>query len=186
MHMFDEKIATRVGVHAAVIYQNILFWTEKNAANEKHLYEGRFWTYNSVKAWQKLLPYLTEKQIRSAIDRLVEEGLIVTGVFNANPYDRTKWYSPSVYMDLPEPKNTIAQEGEGTIAQEGEPIPDINTDKKPDLDLPRLNLDFSRLSSLQRKMIREGSSVLVDGRLLGGQELQKASVALKAWESRVG
>ena len=35
MHSFDPEIAKKVGVNAAVIYQNIIFWTEKNAANKK-------------------------------------------------------------------------------------------------------------------------------------------------------
>ena len=33
MHSFDPMVAERVGVNAAVIYQNFLFWCEKNKAN---------------------------------------------------------------------------------------------------------------------------------------------------------
>jgi antibiotic biosynthesis monooxygenase (ABM) superfamily enzyme len=95
MHSFDPKIAKRVGVNAAVLYQNIVWWCAKNAANRHNEHGGRFWTYNSVKAWAELFPYLTSKQIRSALDRLEAEGLIVSGIFNVSAYDRTKWYSPS-------------------------------------------------------------------------------------------
>jgi hypothetical protein len=35
MHSFDPEIAKKVGVNAAVIYQNIVWWTQKNAANKQ-------------------------------------------------------------------------------------------------------------------------------------------------------
>ena len=31
-HSFDPDIAARVGCNAAVIYQNLFYWAEKNAA----------------------------------------------------------------------------------------------------------------------------------------------------------
>lgn len=37
MHIFDEEIACDVGMAAAVIYQNIYFWVEKESEIlEKH------------------------------------------------------------------------------------------------------------------------------------------------------
>lgn len=125
MHSFDPLIAARVGVNAAVLYQNIVWWCAKNAANGHNKHEGRFWTYNSVKAWAVLFPYMTAKQIRTALDRLEDYGLILSGCFNASAYDRTKWYCPESQCDLP----CRAIE----IAQDGEPIPVINTDIKPDI-----------------------------------------------------
>ena len=124
MHSFDPKIAKRVGVNAAVLYQNIVWWCAKNAANRHNEHGGRFWTYNSVKAWAELFPYLTSKQIRSSLDRLEAEGLIVSGSFNVSAYDRTKWYSPSGKTDLPSMANEIAQKGE--------PIPVSKPVSKPD------------------------------------------------------
>jgi len=124
MHSFDPKIAERVGVNAAVLYQNIVWWCAKNAANRHNEHDGRFWTYNSVKAWAELFPYLTLKQIRSALDRLEDEGLILSGCYNASAYDRTKWYCPSSQAELPSRANEIARKGE--------PIPVSKPDIKPD------------------------------------------------------
>ena len=39
-HSFDPDIAAKVGLNAAVIYQNILWWCEKNAANDHNLHGG--------------------------------------------------------------------------------------------------------------------------------------------------
>lgn len=125
-HSFDPEVAKRVGVNAAVIFQNILWWAEKNAANDKHHHDGRYWTYNSISAFETLFDYLTAKQIRTALDKLEADGLLMTGNFNASPYDRTKWYSPTCLIEQPHlPKKA------NEIAQKGEPIPDSKPDTKP-------------------------------------------------------
>lgn len=111
MHSFNPEIAEKVGVNAAVIYQNILWWAQKNAANEKHFHDGRYWTYNSILAFESLFPYLTAKQIRSALSCLEDEGFIVSGNYNQSTYDRTKWYSPNGQLDLPCRANGFDPEG---------------------------------------------------------------------------
>ena len=125
-HSFDPVIAKQVGLNAATIYQNILFWAETNAANNKHIHDGYIWTYNSITAFSDLFPYLTLKQIRTALTKLEDDGFIVSGCYNKSAYDRTKWYAPTCpvgKLDLPS--------GANEIALKGEPIPDINTDNKP-------------------------------------------------------
>jgi hypothetical protein len=125
-HHFDPNIAAQVGCNAAVIYQNIFYWAEKNAANGRHFYDGCWWTYNSISAFSELFPYLTGKQIRTALDKLETSGLIISGSFNKSAYDRTKWYSPTcLKAETHLPKKTNED------AQKGEPIPDINTNNKP-------------------------------------------------------
>jgi len=123
MHSFDPEIAKDVGVNAAVLYQNILWWTQKNAANNKHCHDGRYWTYNSIKAFDDLFPYLTTAQIRRALEKLEAAGLILSGTFNKAAYDRTKWYCPSQQINLSKIANGIAEKGE--------PIPDSKPDIKP-------------------------------------------------------
>lgn len=92
-HSFDVEIAEKVGVHAAVLYNNIRHWIAKNAANEQHFHDGMYWTYNSKRAFAELFPYMSERQVRTALEKLKEEGYIVAGNFNMNPYDKTLWYA---------------------------------------------------------------------------------------------
>ena len=92
-HSFNVGVAKKYDVTTAIILDNLFFWTEKNRANEKHFYEGRFWTYNSKKAMVELFPYLTARQIDYAVKKMVESGIIITGNFNENKYDRTLWYA---------------------------------------------------------------------------------------------
>jgi hypothetical protein len=124
LHSFSPDIAGRVGINAAVIYQNVLFWTQKNVANGKQVKDGKVWTYNSVKAWAELFPYLTENQIRTALAKLVEAGLIFEGNHNPVAYDRTKWYGVPVEIHLG--KNTNG------FGEKPEPIPDSKPVIKPD------------------------------------------------------
>lgn len=92
-HSFDIDIAVKVGVNAAVIYNNILHWVAWNKANELNYKCGHYWSYNSMKAFAELFPYMTEKQIRGAVDKLKDEGLIKVGHFNTDKRNRTNWYT---------------------------------------------------------------------------------------------
>lgn len=135
INAFDSEVAKLVGVNAAVLFKNIEYWVEKNATNGQNEHDGRFWTYNSVKAFSEQFPYMTEKQTRSALKRLEDSGLVEAGVYNDAAYDRTKWYT------LTDEGVRICRNGNihlpmraNQTAPQGEPIPDDNqmtTSKEP-------------------------------------------------------
>ena len=133
-HHFSVEVAVEYGVNAAILFQNICFWCEKNRANGTNQHDGLYWTYNSRKAFHELFPYMSEKQIKAALDKLIVNGLITTGTYNVEAWDRTLWYAVTKKgycifrnrkMDMPEMSNADAQ----SVT----PIPyikhsDINTD----------------------------------------------------------
>lgn len=90
---FNKDVAKDVGTDAAIILSNIQYWCKKNEANDKHFHDGRYWTYNSVRAFNKLFYYLTPRQISHCLDKLKKKGYIITGNYNDVAYDRTIWYS---------------------------------------------------------------------------------------------
>ena len=92
-HSFDIQIASEYGMAAAVLLESFYFWTDKNRSDGKHLHDGRYWTYSSVKALVNQYPYLSKDKIATAIKKLVSAGLLLEGSYNENPYDRTKWYA---------------------------------------------------------------------------------------------
>lgn len=92
-HSFDVEIAKEYGLKEAILMNNLWFWIEKNKANEIHYYDGTYWTYNSVKAFNKLFPYLSERQINNTLKELKDKGIIQTGNYNKSAYDRTMWYA---------------------------------------------------------------------------------------------
>ena len=91
--LFDIDVAIQYGEREAVIIQLFQFWISKNKANNKNFYNGHYWTYNSVEAWQQLLPLYTKKQLRSTLDNLCQQGVLIRGNFNKNKFDRTCWYA---------------------------------------------------------------------------------------------
>lgn len=94
-HSFNVEIAIMHGVDEAIVLQNLCYWQQKNKANNKHFYDGRYWAYNSLKAFQELFPYWSKRQLERILKHLEDKGCIVTGNFNDTAYDRTKWYSVS-------------------------------------------------------------------------------------------
>lgn len=134
-HSFDIEIAKEYGVNAAILFQNIHFWCEKNRANGMNLHDGLYWTYNSRKAFRELFPYMSEKQIKAALDKLIENGLITTGTYNEDARDRTLWYAVTKKGDcIFQNGNMEMSEMANANAEKDAPLPyikqtDINTDR---------------------------------------------------------
>jgi hypothetical protein len=125
-HSFEIEDAVLHGVECAIVLSNIRFWTAKNKANGRHCHQGRYWTYNSVKAWSELFPYWNENKMRRILENLENSGAILTGNFNENPYDRTKWICINCQIDLADLPN-----GNGIVAKSTtDNKPNVNTDSK--------------------------------------------------------
>ena len=92
-HSFDIDHAGKYGMVEAVLISNFEHWITKNIANRRHLHDGKTWTYNSVKAFEELFPYLTGNQIRRGIESLVTHGVLIRGNYNPSTYDRTSWFT---------------------------------------------------------------------------------------------
>ncbi len=97
LHHFDPDIAERYGVNEAIILYNIAFWVDKNEKNEHNFFEGRYWTYNSTKAYKKQFPYMSERTIQRVIKKLIDEGIIMSGKFSSDSRDRTHYYTLTDY-----------------------------------------------------------------------------------------
>lgn len=119
-HSFDIKIAKEYGIAEAIILKHIYFWVKRNALNEKNCFDGRCWTYNSMKAFAELFPYLTERQVRYTLAKLKDNGLIIVGNYNSDPRNRTLWY-------------TLTDEGMALFEQNVQVAP-VKNDKS---DLPK-------------------------------------------------
>lgn len=96
-HFFDVDLAKKFGVNCAIILRTFDSLIAKNRTDNVNYFDGRYWTYISNRALAELLPYFTEKQIRTTLDKLIDEGLIITGNYNVSAYDRTLWYAFTDY-----------------------------------------------------------------------------------------
>lgn len=121
---FEEDMAKKYGVPEAVFIHCMQFWIAKNKASNKHFYDGSYWMYNSCCAFQKLLPFWSQKQIERLLNKLVNLKVIKKGNYNKNPYDRTLWYA---FVDEEKFVPLDSTEPENTFPEIGKPIPVSNT-----------------------------------------------------------
>ena len=95
-HHFNVELASVLGIEKAVIIHNLYFWINHNAKNKVHIHDGSVWTFNSSSAFAKLFPYIKERTISRYLVELEKSNIILTGNYNANSFDKTKWYAFSV------------------------------------------------------------------------------------------
>lgn len=93
--MMDLGDGKTVGVDNAIFLQDIAYWCDYNKSSGVNSFDGRNWMYSTVEELCKRHPYWTPKQMRRIINSCEKAGLLLTGNFCKNPYDRTKWYAVS-------------------------------------------------------------------------------------------
>ena len=92
-HHFNVDHAKNYGLVEAIVLNNIHFWVVHNVADRKNFYDDRTWTYNSIRMYSELFPYLGSKQIRNALGFLIELEILLKANYNKAGYDKTLWYA---------------------------------------------------------------------------------------------
>lgn len=92
-HLFNVELAVKYGLQAAVLLEDLRRWTQFYKANNTNSRNGRIWVRRSLDDFHDAFPYLSVKQIRYALKKLEDKGVIKTDNFNESNYDRTKWYA---------------------------------------------------------------------------------------------
>jgi hypothetical protein len=132
IHSFDIEFAKKYGIEEAILFYNISYWIEKNKANEKNFYDGKYWTYNSTEAFAKMFPYMSKTKIYRALKKLELEGILIVGNYNKLKVDRTKWFSVNENTILPNCKMHLVKL-QNAFSQNETTIPNINTDINTDI-----------------------------------------------------
>lgn len=87
------ELATALGLKEAIVVQQIHYWLEHAKKAERNYHDGRNWTYNTYTQWQEQFPFWSLKTVKRIFSSLEKKSLVLSGNFNKNPYDKTKWYS---------------------------------------------------------------------------------------------
>lgn len=133
-------VAKEYGLEESIFLDSIIFWWRNNRANGRNFRDGRYWTYNTIKALAEQFPWWSEKQVRRIAESCRNQGALVTGEYNEDGRDRTIWYSPSdalleLYGEPPEGESdeSICPNGQmqlpkraSGVAQTGEALPCSN------------------------------------------------------------
>ena len=208
-YSFSIEIATAVGVNGAIMLDNIAFWVKKNKANDRNYFKGKYWTYNSVKAYKEFFPFWSIKTTRTTLEKLEVVGYLIADCFNKDTRDRTKWYtlsdkSESLYeslattqkgkLHLPKSANAFAQIGKCSNNTDFK-----LADKKPTSDSPFNNATpqlleawngFRDMRKSMRKPLTERATALTLKKLdelSGGDEKKKIAIlnqsVMNGWQS---
>ena len=92
-HNFNPFIAQKYNINIAILLNSFVFWTRTNAAKGKNFHEGRYWCYGTPEYFKNYFPYFSCDQIRRAIEKAIENSLLLKSNFNNKGYDRTNWYA---------------------------------------------------------------------------------------------
>lgn len=152
-HSFTVEIAATAGVHAAIVFDNLAYWIKRNTLTGRNERRGVYWTYGTHKDLAAQFTYLSEKQVRTALNKLISHEYIQAGRFNKHKYDRTNWYT------LTEKGERVVNDGltkkpkeAEAIAETGEPIPNNKTDIKTDDNI------LARANALRARLAESGET----------------------------
>ncbi|MDY2793728.1 DUF6017 domain-containing protein [Peptostreptococcus porci] len=101
MYLFDEQpiiankaLARALGLNEALVLQQINYWIEINKKSGKNYHDEKYWTYNSIRAWQeKDFDYMSVDTVKRTFAKLEKAGYLLIGNYNKDPRDKTKWYT---------------------------------------------------------------------------------------------
>ena len=101
IYLFDEQpiaankaLARALGLNEALVLQQINYWIEINKKSGKNYHDEKYWTYNSIRAWQeKDFDYMSVDTVKRTFAKLEKAGYLLIGNYNKDPRDKTKWYT---------------------------------------------------------------------------------------------
>lgn len=90
----NSELAVAIGLNEAIVLRQVYYWLEINEKIGRNFHDGKYWTYNTLENWQKEnFPWWSTKTVERAFKGLINSGIIITGNYNRDSRDRTKWYS---------------------------------------------------------------------------------------------
>lgn len=120
-HSFSVALATRIGMREAIILQHLYWWHEHNADIPSMNIDGRVWFFLSATKIAEVFPYLSEKVVRSVLDKLIKDDYLIKDHKGEGPqrFNRTNWYALTDaalgFFHLPKWENGSAQKGESIV-----------------------------------------------------------------------
>jgi hypothetical protein len=90
---YDSGIANHLGLDAAIIFNHIVYWLRINIKNPNCQINGKIWMYETMQEIADFFGHLKIDDVKRAISKLLDSGLLIKDNFNKNKFDRTSWYT---------------------------------------------------------------------------------------------
>jgi len=130
-HAFNSGLARLYGAECAILITHFQYWINHNKRMGKNSRDGRTWTYQTRAEICNHFPYLSQKEVRNLLEKLVNFGVLIKGNYNRCKFDKTMWYAfknEKIFTSdqkgrRKENKEFTSDHLEYTTAQKGQPIP---------------------------------------------------------------
>lgn len=199
---FSEQLAIDFDLEVEYFLRNLVYWLCFNAAKDnpenRNLREGLYWSYNSYPEYAKLIPVLTQKQIRTVAGRAIKGGLLQVNNFNHKKYDNTNWYTltvkgweyfereakklyPHWFADINKPDEEL-----NTPAQTGrDPCPNGQTYTNTSTSLSSINTTTSDNSKISYQEVVDAYHEVLPGspkiKVIGNELMKQIRSMVKLW-----
>lgn len=150
--ILNKTAALKYGINVSIILNDFAYWDNINKSNksEHHNRDGKYWIYYSCKALAEHLGMIdpetgefeyvvTPRQVQTALDKMIAEGLIVVAEknYNRSKFDQTKWYSITekglsfFVTSIQQNVKSTFNKNDTPIQQNVKPIPNDNHKDNP-------------------------------------------------------
>lgn len=86
----SPTLACEIGHNESMILLQLDFWISIS----NNYYDGRFWTYQSVRDMKKkAFPFWSIATINRTIGKLLAKEYVIEGNYNKHKYDKTRWFA---------------------------------------------------------------------------------------------
>ena len=92
-HYLDKCLAVEVGPNAALLFDYFAHTTVRNMERGENVSGGKVWTYTTAKDGQRSYSYMSEWQVKSALHKLQDAGLLEKGGPVNTPRGRATAYT---------------------------------------------------------------------------------------------
>ncbi len=137
----NVQVARVIGLEETIVLQQVHYWCQLNRRADRNRKDGHYWVYNSYADWQLQFPFWCLRTVNSIFARLIKQGYLVTGNFNKDIRDRTKWYrvnekafddfndSPIVHLAQVKRGKIVGIFNEGKFSSVDKPIAVVNEEE---------------------------------------------------------
>ena len=88
------SLAVKIGLNEAIVLQQVHYWIKQSGKPR----DGKMWIYNTFDDWQRQFPFFSMSTLKRTIKSLEESNLLITGNYNKQKTDRTKWYTIDINL----------------------------------------------------------------------------------------
>lgn len=91
--IFSIKHANEHGLHEAIVLYLLEQAIKYNSNNIDNIFDGKVWVCPHSEAWSRKFNFLSQFQIKNALDNLESRNILIKTLHNRSKFDNRAWYT---------------------------------------------------------------------------------------------